>query len=116
MKIQNYSFGSIQIDGKTYWGDVVIERGVVRKRDRSPSRKYRDRYGHTPLSLDEEIPWDCKHLVIGTGKMGDMPVMEEVIQEAQRRGIRLTVAPTEAAIQLLNREPNETNAILHLTC
>jgi len=116
MRIQNYSFGSIQIDGRTYWGDVVIEGSSVRKRDRNPSQKYRERYGHTPLSLEEQIPWNCKHLIIGTGKMGEMPVMEEVIQEARRRGVKLTIVPTDEAVRLLRRRPNGTNAILHLSC
>jgi hypothetical protein len=43
----------------------VIDRGHVRKRSKKPSKKYRDQFGHTPLSMEEEIPWTCRTLVIG---------------------------------------------------
>lgn len=59
MKLQDFSFGSIQIDGANYEDDVVIEGGEVRKRDKGPSRKFREDYGHTPLSMEEDIPWNC---------------------------------------------------------
>lgn len=67
MRFEGFSFGSIRIDGVTYEHDVVIDRGKVRKRNKKASKKYRDRFGHTPLSIDEEIPWNCRRLVIGTG-------------------------------------------------
>jgi hypothetical protein len=59
MKIENFSFGTIRIDGAAYEDDVVIDGGVVRKRDKTLSRKFRHDYGHTPVSLDEDIPWKC---------------------------------------------------------
>lgn len=30
------------------------------------SNLYRAAYGHTPLSLKEDIPWRCRRLVVGT--------------------------------------------------
>lgn len=115
MRFQHFSFGSIQIDGVAYDHDVVIDRGEIRKRKKGPSRKFRDHYGHTPLSIEEEIPWHCRRLVIGTGT-GALPVTAEVRQEAERRKIELVIVPTARAIELLKHEPAETNAILHLTC
>jgi hypothetical protein len=44
----------------------VIDRGRIRKRKKKPSKRFRDRFGHTPLSIEEEIPWKCRRLVIGT--------------------------------------------------
>jgi hypothetical protein len=67
MHFEECSFGSIRIDRVTYDHDVGIDRGEVRKRKKKPSRKFRQAYGHTPMSLEEEIPWTCKRLVIGTG-------------------------------------------------
>ena len=32
MRFEDFSFGSIRIDGVTYTHDVVIDRGQVRKR------------------------------------------------------------------------------------
>ena len=115
MRFEVFLFGSICIDGTTYEYDVVIDRGGIRKRKKKPSRRFRDRFGHTPLSIEEEIPWKCRRLVIGTGT-GALPVMEEVNNEAHRRKIKLQILPTGEAIKILEKDPERTNAILHLTC
>ena len=57
MRFDTFSLGSIQIDGITYDHDVVIERGNVSKRKKKASKKFRDAFGHTPLTLEERIPW-----------------------------------------------------------
>ena len=80
------------------------------------SRAFREQFGHTPVSLQEDLPWGCQRLVIGTGMEGRLPVMDEVAAEARRRGIELVVLPTPEAVQLLQERPAETNAILHVTC
>ena len=115
MRIDAFSFGSIRIDGTTYPHDVVIEDGEIRKRKKQPSKKFRDRFGHTPLSVDEDIPWKCRRLVVGTGT-GALPVMQEVRREAKRRGIELVILPTAEAITAIEHHPEKTNAILHVTC
>src|SRR5881409_1931533 len=100
MRFEKFSFGSIRIDGVTHQHDVVIDRGTVRKRTKKPSKKFREAFGHTPLSVEEKIPWKCRRLVIGTGE-GALPVMKEVGQEAARRKIKLFILPTSAAIEVL---------------
>jgi hypothetical protein len=115
MKFQQFSFGQIRIDGIEYVYDVVIDRGKVRKREKKASKKFREAFGHTPLSLEEDIPWKCSRLVIGTGE-GALPVMDEVRREAKRRKVELLVLPTEEAMELLNKRAKNTNAILHVTC
>lgn len=115
MRFEAFSFGSIRIDGVTYERDVVIDREQVRKRKKKPSKKFRDAFGHTPLSIEEDIPWKCRRLVIGTGT-GALPVMEEVKHEAKRRRIKLVILPTAEAIAELKEHPNQANAILHITC
>jgi len=115
MRFEAFSFGSIRIDGVTYTHDVVIDRGHVRKRKKKPSKKFRDAFGHTPLSMEEEIPWRCSRLVIGTGT-GRLPVMDEVKHEANRRRIKLVILPTAEAIGELTERSDEVNAILHVTC
>jgi hypothetical protein len=42
--------------------------------------------------------------------------MDEVKQEAESRGIKLVILPTAKAIDLLKKEPADTNAILLVTC
>jgi hypothetical protein len=116
MRIDWFTFGSIRIDGVVYEHDVVIARGRVRKRKKKSSKPFRDAFGHTPLSIEEDIPWDCQRLVVGTGDNGALPVMDEVKQEAARREVALLIVPTSEAIRALQAEPKDTNAILHVTC
>ena len=116
VKFGTFSFGSVQVDDVTYDHDIVIDRGEVRKRKKRPSKKFRDEYGHTPLSAEEEIPWICRRLVVGTGAYGSLPVMKGVKLEAERRKIELLILPTEQAIEILKEGGEETNAILHVTC
>jgi len=115
MRFEKFSFGSIRIDGTTYEHDVVIDRGEVRKRKKKPSKKFREAFGHTPISPREAIPWNCRQLLIGTGA-GALPVMNEVKKEAERRKIKLVILPTREALRELKQEPAATNAILHVTC
>jgi len=115
VRFDAFSFGSICIDGVTYTHDVLVDRGQVRKRKKKPSKKFRDAFGHTPLSIEEDIPWKCRRLVIGTGT-GRLPVMDEVKHEAKRRHIKLLILPTAEAIAELRERPDNVNAILHVTC
>ena len=116
MRIEGFSFGSITVDGVAYEHDVVIDHDEIRKRKKKPSRRYRDRFGHTPLSTEEKIPWKCQRLIVGTGAHGALPVMDDVKDEAKRRGVELMIAPTTDAIETLRDHPKGTNAILHVTC
>ncbi len=116
MRVTDYSFGSIRIDGVTYDHDLIIDRGKIRKRKKAASRKFRGEHGHTPLSIAEDIPWRCRRLVIGTGADGALPVLQQVRDEARRRKIDLVVLPTADAIGALTKATADTNAILHLTC
>ena len=94
----------IRIDGHTYENDVVIDRGEVRKRKNKPSKKFREDFGHTPLSIAEDIPWKCRKLIIGTGAYGRLPVMKQVEREAKLHKGRICTSA------------EETNAIRHVTC
>ena len=116
MRFDTFSFGSLRIDDSTYEHDVVIDRGEIRNRKKKPSKKFRDDFGHTPLSTEEDIPWKCRQLVIGTGAYGRLPVMKEVEREAKRHKVKLLILPTIKAIKVLQQDPGDTNAIIHVTC
>src|SRR6516162_6161059 len=116
MRFDKFEFGSIEIDGVTWQSVVVIDRGAIRKRKKTASKQFRDEFGHTPLSIEEDIPWKCRRLVIGTGAYGRLPVMKEVEREAERREVEVLMVPTAEAIKALSKDAKETNAILHVTC
>ena len=66
MHFDKFSFGSLEIDGTTYEQDVVIDCWKIRKRKKAPSKRFRGEFGHTPLSIEEKIPWKCHRLVISS--------------------------------------------------
>ena len=86
MRFEDFSFGSIRIDGVTDEHDVVIDRGWVRKRKKKPSKKFRVEFGHTPLSLEEKIPWQCRRLT------GNAPV--PVPTRQSKANVQFTVRKT----------------------
>ena len=117
IKAELSGFGVLVIDGHRYEHDVVITAGRIAKRDKKPSKAHRDRFGHTPLSASEAIPWAGDRLIVGTGASGQLPVMDEVLAEAKRRGITIVAVPTREACKLLADVPrDDANAILHVTC
>src|SRR5262249_8018402 len=111
MRFEDVTFGSIRIDGVTYEHDVVIDRGAIRKRRKKPSKQFQDEFGDTPLAVEEDLPWKCRRLVVGTGAYGRLPVMKEVKREAGRRRVELLVVPTTQAIEALRQEIDDTNAV-----
>jgi hypothetical protein len=89
----------------------------VRKRKKGPSKQFCQKFGHTPLSAEEEIPWGGKRLFVGTGAHGALPVMDEVLAEAKRRGVEVIAVPTPEVCQLLDEvRKGQAYAILHCTC
>lgn len=117
MKAKLVAFGALQIEGKRYTSDVVIEGGRIRRRRKGPSKPLRDQFGHTPLSAAEDIPWGGTRLIVGTGVGGALPITAEVREEAQRRGIAIDALPTRDACRLLaDLKPRDVYAILHVTC
>ncbi len=114
MKVTGLSFGSITLDGDTWEKDVIIDNGKIKKRDKGASKIYSYRFGHTPLSTDENIPWNCSRLIVGAGQSSALPVMKEVYKMAEQKGVELLVMSTPEAVSHIN-EP-QTNFILHLTC
>jgi hypothetical protein len=117
MDVEYPGFGTIVVDGTRYDHDVVIEAGIVRARDKGPSKAAKVRFGHTPLSASEDIPWSKPRLIIGSGHSARLPIMDDVRAAATQRGITLEVMPTAAACALLRTlDATEVNAVLHVTC
>lgn len=110
------AFGELELEGERYDRDVVIDGGRVRPRKKSPSKALRDRYGHTPLTAAERIPWGGRTLIVGTGADGALPVAPDLLAEARRRGVEVRALPTADACRLLaGLDPDDVHAVLHVT-
>ena len=117
MKAELVAFGEILIEGERYGRDVVIDGGRIRHRRKGPSKAFRDRFGHTPLSAAETIPWGGQRLIVGTGADGRLPIAQDVRVEAERRGVTIAALPTAEACRLLaNLRSEDVYAVLHVTC
>jgi hypothetical protein len=117
VKARWIAFGEVEVEGKRYPHDIVIDAGKVSKRVKKASKAYRAQFGHTPLSEKERIPWGGMRLIVGTGGSGSLPIMPGVWKEAERRGVEIVAAPTEEALRLLgDLEAKDVHAIVHVTC
>lgn len=111
-------FGEIIIDGERFDCDMIVERGLPRPRKKGPSKTRRGDYGHTPLTVAEDLPWSSSKLVIGTGYSGSLPIAEDVWEEAKARDVELVALPTAQACELLQSFDDDAvvAAVLHVTC
>lgn len=117
MDVEYPGFGSIVINGERFDHDMVVDHGRLRPRKKKPSKVRRAEYGHTPLTADEDLPWSGSRLIIGTGASGRLPIVPEVVQQAEARGIELVALPTAEACELLRSiDGDEVSAVLHVTC
>lgn len=113
MHIDDYSFGRIVIDNKTYNSDVIIYP------DRIEPSWWR-KAGHC---LQKEDLYDIVKarpdiLVVGTGYSGMMKIPESTVNFLESNGIRLCMGKTGKAVELFNSQPDGKKVIgaFHLTC
>lgn len=117
MECRLVSFGELEIDGRRFEHDVVIEDGRVKRRKKGPSKAQRALYGHTPLTAEERIPWSARRLIVGTGASGQLPIAPDLYEEAARRRVEVVARPTAEACRMLEAaDPGTVTAILHVTC
>ncbi len=122
--IKETGFGYIVVDDTRYTWDIVICRDNVFRRPKEFSKKYRDIYRHTPLSL-EEIKYllrkcsDVKIVVIGSGQYGSLPIPREVVEYLSSNGLEVLIDRTPRVIEFLNKLSSRNTgflAVLHVTC
>jgi len=116
MAIDDYAFGRITIDGRSYTSDVIVLPDGVRD-------GWWRKQGHSLAIDDLDVVATAAPavLVVGTGYYGRMTVPEETRRWLAARGIEVRIAPTSEAAALLN-ELLETHpggrvaGAFHLTC
>lgn len=119
--IEQYKFGSIAIDGKTYNYDVEVRwTGEVLKwwREESHLINIEDIKRATEQSPDT--------IIVGTGEIGLVKVSEETKNFILEKGIKLIIDKTEEATRTFNIISGESKeeeggqnkviGLFHLTC
>ena len=113
MRIDNYSFGKIVIEGRIYTSDVIVYP------DRIVSHWWR-KEGHelSVGDIDEVLMEKPETLIVGTGSPGLMKVLPQTQLKLKDEKIELIVEPTDEACIIFNRlaSTKRVVACLHLTC
>ncbi len=112
MKIKNYQFGKIEIDGRTYKNDLAIFSDHIEK------NWWRDK-GHLLQVQDLEKVWREKpeKLIIGQGAYGLMKIDRQVENKCKKMGIKLIARRSDKACQEYNSSNKENTVLaIHLTC
>ena len=117
MQARWIAFGEIEVEGRRYDHDIVIDGGAVTRRAKKGSKVYREHYGHTPLSAREAIPWGGDRLLVGTGAHGSLPLTSDIREEAARRGVEIVALPTPEVLSLIEGlDARDVFAVVHVTC
>jgi hypothetical protein len=111
--IEDYEFGRITIDGKTYRSDLLLFPGHV---DDQWWRQVSHQLKLEDLRTVMEAHPDT--LVVGTGYFGRMHLDPTVADRLKQEGIQLIACETKKACAEFNRlrATQKVVAALHLTC
>ncbi len=110
--IEEYSFGRIVVDGKTYKNDIKIIGGKVRP-------EWWRKEGHKLFLVDMEDAFVAKPktIVVGCGHDGVMQVQQEVRDYCKGKGIELIELWTGEAVKKYNELAGPgVIGLFHLTC
>jgi hypothetical protein len=112
VRIDDYRFGHIVIDGEEQTRDVIILPG------RLVTNWWRhDGHSLVLADLDDVIEELPEHLVIGSGAHGRMQPEPAALEGLRQRGIDVEVYQTGEAVKRYGElDPRSTAAALHLTC
>ncbi|RLE71943.1 MAG: hypothetical protein DRJ37_03920 [Thermoprotei archaeon] len=123
IKIEEISFGFIVVNGRRYEYDIIICGDKILRRFKDISKKYKGRYGHTPLSLEEvsktlKLCPGANTVIIGKGIYGALPIPKEVINYIEEHGLKLVIVETSKLPEILasEAEKGKVLAIVHVTC
>lgn len=112
-RIEEYSFGKIIIDGKTYTNDLIISLDSI-------LTNWWRKEGHSlyPEDLECVLGIAPEVLVIGCGANNALRVPQKTRQWIENKGIQLIDLPTGQACDRYNELAGKYKVIagLHLTC
>jgi len=113
MHIDDYSFGRIVIDKKTYTSDVIVYPDRV-----NPSWWRKEGHYLQKADLTEVVDAKPDTLIVGTGNSGVMQVPESTVQFLESKGITVFIEKTGKAVELFNKQTGDKKVIgaFHLTC
>lgn len=112
--IENYNFGNIRINDKTYSNDVIIFPEEV-----FPNWWRKEGHNLNIEDLEKVIKRKPDILIIGTGYNGLMKVHQNLISQMEKIGIKIIAMKSRDAVNEYNalvKGNQKVAAVLHLTC
>lgn len=111
MKIEDFEFGSIKINGIKYQQDLIITpKGIIPNWWRKEGHKI---FWEDLSFLNFE---GIKYLIIGTGWSGAVQIQENLKEKMRENNIRIISVNSKKAIKEYENYKNEAILALHLTC
>ena len=113
MRLSDYRFGSVSVDGVAYTEDIqVLPDGAVKSWWRKEGHRV------LPDDLSEALAANPELIIIGTGYGGRVEIAEETRKLLAERGIELLALKTAEAVEAYNElsPKRRACALLHLTC
>ncbi len=113
MHIDEYVFGKMIIDKKTFTADLIVYPDKV-----DPAWWRKEGHFLQKEDLAGVIAAKPDIFIVGTGDMGVMQVPESTVSFLQRHGMEVHVAKTRKAVELFNGRPDNKKVVaaFHLTC
>jgi len=111
MRIDEYSFGEIIVNGKKFTNDIIIFKDRI--------ENWWRKEGHRVCleDLNKIIKEQPEIIIIGLGFYGVMKVDESVKEFLKEKGIKLIEKNSKEACMLYNNMKNKNVVLaIHLTC
>jgi hypothetical protein len=117
-KIDETSFGSITIEGKTFEHDVIIRlSGEIEKRKKKLSKAL---YGTSHVLSLQEAKYvyekGANRLIIGSGQDGNVELSNEAAGYFEHKHCQVDLLPTPEAIGTWNKASGDVIGLFHVTC
>ena len=112
--IEDYSFGSIRIDGKEYNYDLILSGTAIKKWWRNASHEV------ALNDLEPILAEKPKVIIFGTGESGVCRILPETSEYLEKLQIKTLILPTPEAVEEYNNLTKSKKIAVagafHLTC
>jgi hypothetical protein len=117
MKIEEYSFGSIRINGNVYSKDLWLINGKIEKRDKSIAKeKFETSHKICAKELKKIVTKKTKRVIIGSGASGLVTLTEKASKFLEDGDIKLQIYKTSDPVLKRIVICEDDSGIIHLTC
>ena len=117
MNIEEYSFGTIRINGNVYSKDLWLINGKIDKRDKSIAKgKFGTSHKICAKELKKIVTKKTKRVIIGSGASGLVTLTEKASKFLNDKDIKLEVYKTGDLVLKKIELCEDDSAIIHLTC